>query len=283
MSALVLGTVQFGLHYGINNKTGKVTTDQVLDLLKLAWESGIREIDTAQGYGNSEEILGDCFKKIPHNFIVHSKFSGLHKPIQDTINDSLKRLGIPKLGYLYFHQYSDYKTYRNENPNGELLVNCDGLAVSVYDEKEMKVASEDAFVKAIQLPLNVFDASLEKVELIKKCRSLGKKIYVRSVFLQGLLFMTKESLPEKLKNFEDPLRQLNSIIAQKNDLSMRDLALGFVNTITEVDGVLVGVDSSEHLKENLKSKDLKLSHSIISEIQKIKIQDKNLLLPKNWN
>lgn len=57
MSSLVLGTAQFGLNYGINNKNGQLPIEQLLDVLELAWDNGIREIDTAQDYGNSEQVF----------------------------------------------------------------------------------------------------------------------------------------------------------------------------------------------------------------------------------
>ena len=54
---LILGTVQLGLDYGIIKK--KPTIEQSKDILNLAINSNILTFDTAQGYGNSEEILSN--------------------------------------------------------------------------------------------------------------------------------------------------------------------------------------------------------------------------------
>ena len=55
-----MGTVQFGINYGITNKVGKVNKKEVRNILQLAVESGIELLDTAQAYGSSETILGEC-------------------------------------------------------------------------------------------------------------------------------------------------------------------------------------------------------------------------------
>ena len=61
---LVLGTTQFGLSYGINNKVGQVSNNEVVRILDYAYEKGLDVLDTAPVYGNSEKLIGDYFKKI---------------------------------------------------------------------------------------------------------------------------------------------------------------------------------------------------------------------------
>ena len=60
---LCLGTVQFGLPYGITNQTGQVPEKEVRSILALAASSGISLLDTAQAYGNAESVLGHCWPK----------------------------------------------------------------------------------------------------------------------------------------------------------------------------------------------------------------------------
>ena len=55
---IILGSAQFGLNYGITNKKGKVSEQELVKILELAAESGITTIDTAPAYGSSEETLG---------------------------------------------------------------------------------------------------------------------------------------------------------------------------------------------------------------------------------
>lgn len=65
---IALGTAQFGLDYGISNLGGQTSHSELQAILELASESGIDCLDTAIGYGNSEENLGragvDSFKVV---------------------------------------------------------------------------------------------------------------------------------------------------------------------------------------------------------------------------
>src|SRR5947208_2581542 len=93
---LALGTVQFGLDYGINNASGKVSIKDIADILCRAKKEKVVIIDTAQAYGNSEEILGNIGV---HEFDVVTKFTALGKEttLKSTILSSLKRLKLKTL------------------------------------------------------------------------------------------------------------------------------------------------------------------------------------------
>ncbi len=55
---LALGTVQFGLDYGISNHDGQVSDEELDAIIALARQAGIDTLDTAQAYGNAEQRLG---------------------------------------------------------------------------------------------------------------------------------------------------------------------------------------------------------------------------------
>ena len=57
---VALGTVQFGLDYGVTNQHGQVTIEEVESILDFAKINGIDTLDTASRYGNSEQVLGDA-------------------------------------------------------------------------------------------------------------------------------------------------------------------------------------------------------------------------------
>ena len=61
MAELCLGTVQFGMKYGINNTLGQPSEENVFEMLDTAFENGIRVIDTARAYGTAETVLGRYF------------------------------------------------------------------------------------------------------------------------------------------------------------------------------------------------------------------------------
>jgi len=55
---LALGTVQFGLNFGISNKTGQAPQHDIVKLLNKSRLSGVNVLDTAISYGESEKFLG---------------------------------------------------------------------------------------------------------------------------------------------------------------------------------------------------------------------------------
>ena len=103
---LGLGTVQFGLDYGISNKQGITNLEEVRDILGFAKNAGIDLIDTAFGYGKSEEVLG---KADVDGFRVVSKFlpesNGLSIPQQ--VQTTLERLKTNQLYGLLAHRPAD--------------------------------------------------------------------------------------------------------------------------------------------------------------------------------
>ena len=105
MNKLTLGTVQFGIDYGINNSSGKVSKDEVFKILKYAEDNGIDLLDTSYAYGESETVLGEYIKKSPPFFKVISKLPRNDR--KNKINiffESIKKLHINKFyGYLLHH------------------------------------------------------------------------------------------------------------------------------------------------------------------------------------
>ena len=108
---LVLGTAQIGMQYGIANKTGKPDLINAEQIIKEAWNGGIREFDTAQAYGESEKVLGNAFDNlnIKHSAKVITKFSpnldlNIEKELRNSILTSLINLRIEKLHGILLHR-----------------------------------------------------------------------------------------------------------------------------------------------------------------------------------
>lgn len=283
---LVLGTVQFGLEYGINNSQGKPTQDKAYSILDKAYQAGIDELDTADAYGNSTEVINSYLSEHPTNkFKIMSKFVGDGTTsFRDAFGNSCLKLGLKSLDGYYFHRFEDFKSFKEFDYIDELksLGRLNKLAVSLYSLEDLELAVNSKEVDLIQLPFNVFDRSAEKIELLKKAKTNKKLIYVRSAFLQGLFFKDPNELPSKLMPLKENLIQLNSLI---NDykVSMEDLCLKFVIDQDYVDKVIIGVDSVAQLENNLKSLEKRLPENLVREVLKIKIDHPELLNPVNWN
>lgn len=282
MTKLVLGTVQFGLNYGIANKIGKPRDDEVARILNYAWQEGIRDLDTAQAYGEAEQVLGHYLKKSSTHFTVHSKFSLKDGPLEIALSKSLSTLGIDKLGYFFFHHFTDYLEFK-KICSPPLLNSCLGLGVSTYQEEDLEICLEDQNIKAIQLPLNLLDCSDKKLILLEKANKLGKKIFIRSVFLQGLFLMPPQELPSNLRSLESSIISLQKLGSQ-HKINMMSLCLGFVRSIIPAEGILIGVDTLEQLKKNLEAWHTPFDPEINHEVRLIarRVSDPQLLLPRNW-
>jgi len=285
-SKLILGTAQFGLDYGINNSTGKAKEEDVYSILDFALANGINHLDTASAYGNAEDVLGKYFKlRGKVNFKITTKFSFTEKTnLTECLHDSLNKLNVNAVDTILFHSYSDYKNYQNQLC--EFIANnkkkhFEYIGVSVYKNEEIEGLMDDVNINIVQTPYNLLDNKYLREKSFSLLKSKGKKIHVRSVFLQGLFFMTPNDLPINLISLRESIKELNNLCVEYG-LDMRQLALTYVMKNPLIDGVLIGVDSLPQVKENIAAIKKDLSEEIINKIESIKLSDKELLNPSTW-
>ena len=276
MGKLVLGTVQFGLQYGINS-AGRPSEDAVKSILAEASKGGITTLDTSSAYGNSEEILGKCITP-EAGFKIVSKYPKGETPVGELFNNSLRRLKEKSLyGYLLHH----FEVYKN-NPkvwNEFIALKESGMVrkigFSLYTPEELQfILDNKSPFDLIQVPFNIFDKKF--LPLMKEVHEKGVEVHVRSTFLQGLFFKDREMLPEKLKPLKKYLLELDDF-SRQSGLSISEIALNYNLQNPYVDGVLIGVDNVAQLQMNLASvKDTPIDVSI-------EVKEKELLNPVNWN
>lgn len=276
MGKLVLGTVQFGLQYGVNS-AGRPSEEAVKGILAEAAKGGITTLDTSSAYGNSEEILGECITT-KENFKIVSKYPKGETPVAEMFNGSLKRLKVNKLYGYFLHHFEVYKNnskvwdeFRALKESGKVQK----IGFSLYTPEELQfILNHKSPFDLIQVPFNIFDKKF--LPYMKELHEKGIEIHVRSTFLQGLFFKEREALPEKLKPMKKYLLQLDEF-SKKSGLSISEIALNYNLQNPYIDGVLIGVDNVEQLKMNLASvKDT----SIDIEIE---VKEQELLNPVNWN
>lgn len=275
MGKLVLGTVQFGVQYGINS-AGRPDEETVKGILAEAAKGGIDTLDTSSAYGNSEEILGECTTS-EEGFKIVSKYPKGETPVAEMFNGSLKCLKVDKLyGYLLHH----FEVYKN-NPivwNEFVALKESGkvhkIGFSLYSPEELQIILDNkSTFDLIQVPFNIFDKKF--LPYMKELHEKGVEIHVRSTFLQGLFFKDREALPEKLKPMKKYLLQLDEF-SKQSGLSISEIALNYNLQNPYIDGVLIGVDNVEQLKINLAS----VKNTPI-DIE-IEIKEQELLNPVNW-
>jgi len=290
ISRIGLGTVQLGLTYGIANKSGQPSTQQAQGILQEAKKSGITFLDTARGYGTSEEIIGEFLKADDRsgNMIVSTKLPGvetLKQSITETIETSRQMLGLARIPFLLLHRAVDL----NEKVLSELKglqaqSILDRLGVSIYTPEEAEIALAHKDVDIIQIPFNIFDQRLRRNGFLKRAAGLGKMVIARSAYLQGLALMEERDIPEKLSAFI-PFKQKFKAISENYKIFEKELALRYVLSQNEITSVIVGAETVPQVKENIEiaSRD-SLPENILKEIESnfVDIPDK-LINPALWN
>jgi len=286
-SRLALGTVQFGLPYGVANQGGQVSEQEVHNILRLARQSGMNTLDTAAGYGVSEQVLGTIgvedwrvITKVPP---LPENCGDVSRWIHDVVTESLEKLRFSKLNGLLLHrplellQPSGKAIYRQlVSLKEEGLV--EKIGFSVYSPNDLDALWDDFRPDLVQVPFNAFDRRIETSGWLQKMHQAKVEIHSRSVFLQGLLLMDDKARPEKFNRWDDLWCNWQGWL-NENDLSPLQGALAFVKSQVEIDRIVVGVDSSLQLEEILAAAQVpthRASDNLASE-------DTNLIDPSQWN
>lgn len=247
---LALGTVQFGLDYGISNCNGKPPLNEISDILNFAHESGIDILDTANAYGNAEKVIGALDAKrfqIVTKFLPESQ-NGL---FEHQFEGSLEKLRIEKVYGLLAHRPLDVV----ENPHiwDKMLAQKENhkvkkIGFSFDCPEEYDAVSKTAFLPdLVQVPFSYFDDRF--IEIIKELKNRGCEIHVRSVFLQGLFFTDANRLPSFFDEVKGLIKELQKMHGQTLSTSL----LNFVLDHDYIDKVLIGVQSKIQLQNTLDS------------------------------
>jgi aryl-alcohol dehydrogenase-like predicted oxidoreductase len=283
---IILGTVQFGIKYGINNHKDKPTHSQVFEILETAWENGINTLDTADAYGDAIKIISSYHQYSGKLFKINTKFKNIDfLSINSKLKSDLISLHCSQINTFFFHSYAEYK-----NSNHILLellkAKEDGLissiGVSIYSNEELSDVIDDLNIDVIQLPFNLFDNDFQRSKLLKIAKEKRKKIQVRSVFLQGLFFMNIKKVPENLAILKPWLEKIEKI-SDLFDISKESLCLLYPNAQDYIDEIIIGVDTKNQLVQNLKSLKLNLPYAIKREFDQISITPSSILYPPNWH
>jgi aryl-alcohol dehydrogenase-like predicted oxidoreductase len=270
---LGLGTVQFGLPYGINNTNGQTSAEEVNRILQSAAHHGINVLDTASAYGNAEEVLG---KNDLTKFTVVSKYitPSAGKSIEEQLQHSLIDLQVKKLyGYLahrpteILHDKAQWKTLKDLQQKG--LVEKIGFSLNTTEELAA-LLSKDFIPELVQVPYNYFDNRFEN--LVKELKDRNCEIHTRSAFLQGIFFKDIHTL----SSFFDVVKPLIKRV-QEQTHNISGALLHFVVTRPFIDKVIIGVENVEQLLINIR--DMKLGIELEKNMVNIPEQ---ILMPSNW-
>lgn len=290
---LCLGTVQFGLPYGITNVEGQVPELEVGNILSTASKLGIDMLDTAQAYGKAQSIVGRNFPP-NHSFKVISKLSSQRQQSfsshdidrwEKDLLSCCEQLGIKSLDTLLLHSSDDLRKTGSKFLEDWLLGLRERglvkrLGVSIYTCEDLDEVNNE-LLDLVQLPLSLYDQRLLNDGTISSLRESGIAIHARSVYLQGLLLQPLQRWPswasEEIRQHHKALVDLG----QQRACGLLDLALGFIKDQTVLEGVVIGVCNMKQLL------DLHVSWNLPSPWKQIEWQSwafagSDSLDPRNW-
>lgn len=257
---LGLGTVQFGMNYGVSNKRGQVSGVELNNIMSVAKSTGINLFDTAPGYGDSETAISSYIQDENSNVVTktpHFKGSKITKSdciqFRKSFEASLINLQVNNVHAILAHRGADLLKPGGKGLWNELEIlkaenKVDSIGVSVYTPEELIELLDRYNIDIVQLPLNLLDQRFVRTGLLKVLRNLGIEVHVRSAFLQGLLLMEPKVIPKYFTGLVPHIESMRKEV-ESTGSSMLSIALNLGLNLQEVDTVLVGVDSSDQLKQ----------------------------------
>jgi aryl-alcohol dehydrogenase-like predicted oxidoreductase len=254
-----VGTVQFGLPYGIANQHGQMSVEAATRVLALARAHGVDTVDTAIAYGASEATLGRIGV---HELRVVTKLPAVPADVTDVaswvrsqVMASLGRLGVTQVYGLLLHAPAQLSSPIGAAIHEALVhVQADGLVgkigVSIYSPEDMAAVWPRFHVDLVQVPFNAIDQRLVTSGLLASLKAAGVECHARSVFLQGLLLLPPVARPATFARWGDTLNVYDEWIAQTG-LNRIDACLRVALTPQGIDRVVVGMDTVEQAEELL--------------------------------
>ena len=264
---LVLGSAQWGMPYGVANHQGPPDAEELVRMLTRAREAGVRTLDTARAYGDAEARIGGTLAEVPSSEgwrvitklapDAHEAGLGIAECLERTaesLADSRHALRQDALPAVLLHRFAHrhacggklWRTLLAERDAGRI----GALGVSAATPEEAWAALDDPDVEVLQVASSLLDLRLLRQGFFPRARELGRTIYVRSVFLQGVAHLDPATLPAFLAPLRAPIEQIHRT-ADELGVSPRALYLGFAREFLPGALPVVGCEREHQLEELL--------------------------------
>lgn len=294
---LCLGTVQFGMDYGIRGKR-KPPLANSLELIDYAVHNDISTIDTANAYGEAEDVVGAYLEK---NLVPREKLTVISKfrpnlldevleeqyyPImRANLEESFRRLHTDYLdGYLL---HSARYVFNDAAIEALLRLKKDGyvkaVGVSVYEVEEARKGILRGDLDFLQFPYSVLDQRMLQRGVFALAEERKFPLHIRSAFIQGLVMMQPEEVPPFLRDRAAPVLQKVDAICREAGLTRVQLALGFVKRQQAITRLVFGVRDLAQLKEDIAVFSKDLPAGVIAELEtRFSNVETDIVVPSLW-
>lgn len=293
---LCLGTVQFGMDYGILGRK-KPALEDAVKCLDYATQNGVLAIDTAAAYGTAEEVVGAFIgkrtvarerlfisTKLRPNILDDCRPEQFAKVIAENLEGSLRTLRLDYVDAYLLH--SARYAFRPDILEALDSVRRRGLArrvgVSVYEPEEAVACFQDPHVDFIQAPYSIFDHRMKRSGILDHPQRGGCEIHTRSAFIQGLVTLREDQVPPFLERAKPILRRMDEI-CERNGVGRVELALAYVKRERSISHLVFGVDGLEQLKEDIELFEREVPAPLLDDIEReFEGIDADIVMPSLW-
>jgi aryl-alcohol dehydrogenase-like predicted oxidoreductase len=287
MNKLALGSVQFGMPYGVASGYKQASFEDVVTILQSARKSGIHTLDTAINYGDSETILGrvgvndwDIVSKLP---AIPENTSDITAWLNESVNSSLERLNVPSLYAILLHQPEQLLSSQGEALYTSLTaLKAQGIVkkigISIYDVSILDEIEHRFPQDLVQAPFNILDRRIETSGWLDTLYNRNIELHIRSVFLQGLLLMGSFSRPKSFNKWNNIWSNWDEWLRGENITALQ-ACLSHALANDKISKVIVGVDNQKQLIDIInasKDRAIEIPAEFIST-------DVELIEPSRWS
>ena len=293
---LCIGTVQFGVDYGLHGKSAPAVADSVA-LINVAVQQGVDAIDTSSLYGDAESVVGTFLQQSPvsrENLCLVSKFGlspfeGLSaaeciKQLEREAVASMAKMGVEYLDAYICHVPSAVWDERIVQAMVSLRESDKARKVgfSVYETQEAVAAIDTHAVDFLQIPLSILDQRMSAEGVLDRAVEAGVELHARSAFVQGLALMAEKEVPQHLAEIRPVIARLDEL-CRDFGIVRRDLAMAFVRGPRQISHLVFGVHDMNQLQENIDSFSSDVPEKAIREAKRLFADvDPSLVMPNKW-
>ena len=282
-----IGTAQFGLNYGISNNKGVSKYSEIRKILLNSYLNNINFIDLAENYGDSLTKIKKYFDEFPNqNWDICFKVSRDLKNFKD-LNSKLNKIffKINKMpNIIMFHNYIDIIKYGKLIDRKLLKSKSIKIGCSLYYKEELIMILKNKInIDIIQVPMNLLDKRFCDKATSNLLKKNNIQIHARSIFLQGLFFLSNKEIKNHFPNLD-----LNKIIDKSNNnlnkYRIYELSLLWILKNKFVDKIILGFETSNQLNKILNIiNNKKINKYVYDYLSNINITDEKIILPINWD
>lgn len=159
----------------------RVTQDETTAIIKACHEAGVKFIDTARGYTNSEEMLGVALKGLRQEFILATKtMARTYEAMKSDIETSLKNLQTDYIDLYQCHNIKSQDQYDllmdPDNGGYKALLEAKAagkighIGVTSHSADFLSTVIEKEEFESVQFPYNLLET--QGTELFITCKRL---------------------------------------------------------------------------------------------------------------